>query len=297
MIDAHFHVWRLARGDYDWLADEDASLGRDFSVDDWAAACASTPVRAGILVQAAPTAAETAFVLSMARQRPDLVLGVVGWADLAAADAPATVERLAADPRIVGLRPWLQAIADPDWILAPAVARGLDAIEAVDLVYEALVRPVHLTRLAEVVWRHPGLRIVVDHAAKPDVARDAFEPWASDLRRLAEADTVMCKLSGLLTQASTPTDVAALRPYVETVLDAFGPQRVLWGSDWPVVTTVADYPAWHAMARALLPPETHDAVFATTVRQAYRLPQPAASKPVAEAPAAGPASPESEEQQ
>jgi L-fuconolactonase len=271
MIDAHFHVWRVARGDYDWLAGEDASLRRDFTVDDWAAAGAPTPVRAGVLVQAAPTAAETEFLLSVAQQRPDLVLGVVGWADLAADDAPARVERLAAHPRVVGLRPWLQAIADPDWILAPAVARGLDAIEAADLVYEALVRPVHLSRLAEVVRRHPGLRIVVDHAAKPDIAADAFQPWASDLRRLAAVDTVVCKLSGLLTEAGTRTDAAALRPYVETVLEAFGPQRVLWGSDWPVLTTVTEYRAWHDMARALVPAEAHDAVFAASARRAYRL--------------------------
>lgn len=279
MIDAHFHVWRLDRGDYDWLAAEDSVLRRDFSVDDWVAASAATPVRAGILVQAAPTAAETAFVLSVARQRAEKVVGVVGWADLAADDAAAMVERLAGEPEVVGIRPWLQSIADPDWILAPAVARGLDAIEAVDLVYEALVRPVHLSRLAELVRRRPGLRIVVDHAAKPDIAADAFRPWASDLRRLAEAETVTCKLSGLLTEAGTRTEADALRPYVETVLEAFGPQRVLWGSDWPVVTTVADYQAWHAMARSLVPSELHDAVFATNARRAYRLPPTGAATP------------------
>lgn len=271
MIDAHFHVWRLDRGDYHWLAAEDASLRRDFSIEDWTAATAATPVRAGVLVEAAQSAAETDFVLSVARERPDLVLGVVGWADLAADDAPARVERLAADPSVVGVRPWLQAIEDPDWILGPAVARGLAAIEAAGLVYEALIRPVHLSRVAEVARRQPGLRIVVDHGAKPDIAHDAFEPWASDLRRVAAAGDIYCKVSGLLTEAGTRADTGSLRPYVETVLDAFGPDRVLWGSDWPVVTTVADYPTWHAMARDLVPPEAHDAVFATSVGRAYRL--------------------------
>jgi L-fucono-1,5-lactonase len=272
VIDAHFHVWRLDRGDYDWLAAEDASLRRDFSVQHWTAAAAATPVRAGILVEAAQSAAETDFVLSVAREHADLVLGVVGWADLAADDAPARVERLAADPSIVGIRPWLQAIEDPDWILSPAVARGLAAIEAAGLVYEALIRPVHLSRVAEVARRQPGLRIVVDHGAKPDIARDAFQPWADDLRRVAAAGDIYGKVSGLLTEAGTRTDAGSLRPYVETVLDAFGPDRVLWGSDWPVVTTVADYPAWHAMARELVPPEAHDAVFATNAGRAYRLP-------------------------
>ncbi|WBB80323.1 amidohydrolase family protein [Micromonospora sp. WMMD882] len=271
MIDAHFHVWRIARGDYDWLAGEDARLRRDFTVDDWVAAGVPTPVRAGVLVQAAPTDAETEFVLSVARERPELVAGVVGWVDLAADDAAARVERLAAQPRLVGLRPWLQALDDPDWVLTPSVARGLAAIESADLVYEALARPVHLGRLVEVARRRPGLRIVVDHAAKPDIAADAFEPWASDLRRLAEAPNVVCKLSGLLTEAGDRVDAAALRPYVETVLDAFGPGRVLWGSDWPVVTTVADYASWLATATSLVPPRDHEAVFTTSAVAAYRL--------------------------
>ena len=275
MIDAHFHVWRIARGDYDWLVGEDAALRRDFSMTDWVAAGAATPVRAGVLVQAAPTDAETEYVLSVAREHPDLVAGVVGWVDLAADDAAARVERLAAQPRVVGLRPWLQAIPDPDWILAPAVTRGLAAIESADLVYEALVRPVHLSRLVELVRRRPNLRIVLDHAAKPDIAADVFAPWAADLRRLAEAPTVVCKLSGLLTEAGTRTDAAALRPYVETVLEAFGPQRVLWGSDWPVVTTVADYASWLALATSLVPPADHAAVFTTNAVAAYRLTVPA----------------------
>jgi L-fuconolactonase len=272
VIDAHFHVWRLARGDYDWLAGEDASLRRDFTVDDWLAARVQTPVRAGILVQAAPTAAETEFALDVAREHRDLVLGVVGWADLAAGDAPARVEALAARPRLVGVRPWLQAITDPDWILAPAAGRGLDAVEAAGLVYEALVRPVHLTRVAEVARRHPGLRIVVDHGAKPDIARDEFQPWAGDLREVAAAGDTFCKLSGMLTEAGDRAGPGPLRPYVETVLDAFGPERVLWGSDWPVLTTVAGYRSWLDMARELVPAEAHEAVFEASARRAYRLP-------------------------
>lgn len=274
MLDAHFHVWDYARDDYHWLADEDASLRRDFTVDDWVAATTATPVRAGILVQATPTAAETTFVRAVAKQHPQMILGVVGWADLAADDAPARVEELAADPLVVGLRPWLQAIADPDWVLMPAVEPGLRAIESAGLVYEALIRPAHLPRLVNLVNRQPELRVVVDHAAKPDIAADAFQPWATCLRRLAEAETVTCKLSGLLTEAGARTDGDSLRPYVETVLEAFGPDRVLWGSDWPVLGTVAEYPAWHAMARELVPAPAHAAVFGDTARRTYRLATP-----------------------
>jgi len=272
MIDAHVHVWRIARGDYDWLAGEDAALRRDFTVDDWAVAAAPTSIRAAVLVQATPTAAESAYVQSIARAHPDCVVGVVGWAGLAAADAPARVADLAADPLVVGVRPWLQAIDDPDWILRPAVARGLRAIEEADLVYEALARPVHLPRLVELVERQPGLRVVLDHAAKPDIANGVFDSWAADMRRLAAAGPVVCKLSGLLTEAGTHTAPEDLRPFVETMLAAFGPDRVMWGSDWPVVSTVAPYADWHAIARTLVPTSDHEAVFGGTAVRAYGLP-------------------------
>ena len=271
MIDAHVHVWQIARGDYDWLAGEDVALRRDFTLEDWATAAAPTPVTAAVLVQATPTAAESTFVRSVAAANPDRVVGVVGWAALEDADAPARVAELAEDPVVVGVRPWLQAIEDPSWILRADVARGLAAVEEAGLVYEALALPVHLSRLVELVERRPGLRVVLDHAAKPDIAHGALDAWAADLGRLAAAGPVVCKLSGLLTEAGSRTSEADLRPYVETVLTAFGPDRVMWGSDWPVVSTVASYADWHTMARALVPAADHDAVFADTARRAYGL--------------------------
>ncbi|MFD1714521.1 amidohydrolase family protein [Amnibacterium flavum] len=272
MIDAHLHVWRIDRGDYDWLADEDASLRRDFSLADWAEAAASTPVDSCVIVQATPTRAETHHVLAVARDNPDRVRGVVGWVDFERPEAPDEIASLAADPLLVALRPWLQAIADPDWILGDQVGRALDALEQAGLVYESLIKPVHLTRISELARTRPGLSILVDHGAKPDIAADGFEPWARDLRDLASAsDRVVCKLSGLLTEAGTRTSRDELEPYIATILDAFGPDRVLWGSDWPVVTTVASYADWFAMAHDLVPAEHRDAVFGGTASRIYGL--------------------------
>ncbi len=272
MIDAHVHVWQIARGDYDWLAGEDAALRRDFTLEDWATASAPTPVTSR---GAGPGDAHGRRVgLRAVGGRPRTpTASSASWAGRRSRTPTPrrAVAALAEDPVVVGVRPWLQAIEDPNWILRADVAHGLAAVEEAGLVYEALALPVHLSRLVELVERRPGLRVVLDHAAKPDIAHGALDAWAADLGRLAAAGPVVCKLSGLLTEAGSRTSAADLRPYVETVLAAFGPDRVMWGSDWPVVSTVASYPQWHAMARSLVPAADHDAVFAGTARHAYGL--------------------------
>lgn len=270
MIDAHLHVWQIARGDYDWLDGEDASLSRDFTIEDWSEAAADTPVDECVIVQAAPTRAETDFVLEVARSHADRVRGVVGWIDLDDASAPRDVATLAANPFLVGVRPWLQAIEDPDWILEQRVDPALAAIEKAGIVYEALIKPVHLSRIAELLQRRPALRVIIDHGGKPNIATDDFESWAKDLRHVAaSSDTVACKVSGLLTEAGARAGREALVPYVDTILQAFGPERVLWGSDWPVVTTVRGYADWFEMASRLVPVEYHDSVFGGAANRFY----------------------------
>lgn len=275
MIDAHFHLWRVGRGDYRWLSAEPPSLRRDFDIQDWCTVSGACGVTAGVLVQATPTVAETRYALDLAGRAPDHILGVVGWAELEAAGAAAEVERLAADRRVVAVRPWLQAIPDPDWILSVQVAPALAALAASGLRYEALIRPVHLSRIRALTERHPELPVIIDHGAKPDIAGDGFQPWADDLRRLAESPQVSCKLSGLLTEAGARTGRDQLRPYVETVLEAFGADRVLWGSDWPVVTTATEYGSWFELARSLVPQPWHQAVFGGTAWRVYGLSRPA----------------------
>ena len=273
IIDAHFHCWQLARGDYGWLTPALAPIYRDVAVDDWRAQAGRCGVQAGVLVQAAPTEAETAFLLAQA-ERNDAVLGVVGWADLLAADAPIRIAHLAAQPKLKALRPMLHDLPDPGWILQAQLEPALQAMVDADLALDALVRPVHLPVLLQLCRRHPGLRIVIDHAAKPAVAAGQWQPWADALARLAEQTTAACKLSGLLTEAGPAPRADAARRWARHVLACFGPQRVLWGSDWPVLELAATYGDWWDETQALL--QTCDAsqraaILGDTARQVYRL--------------------------
>lgn len=251
MIDAHFHIWRLARGDYGWLTPALGRIHRDVALDDWRAQARPCGITGGVLVQAAPTLAETRFLLEQAEGADD-VLGVVGWVDLLAADAPAQIGALArAHPKLKSLRPMLQDIADPDWVLQPALASAFEALQRHGLAFDALVRSPHLPRIAELQRRHPGLRIVIDHGAKPDIAQGEWDAWQAGLAGLAAASPqVFCKLSGLWTEAAPGAPVEALGRHVDEILRLFAPSdRVLWGSDWPVLELAGDYAGWHAAAQ------------------------------------------------
>lgn len=273
MIDAHFHIWQLDRGDYGWLTPALGAIHRDVSLDDWRRARATSGITAGLLVQAAPTEAETCFLLDQARDAPD-VLGVVGWVDLLASDAPQRIRALATDPKLRGLRPMLQDLPDPDWILQDALAPALVAMQQAGLVFDALVLPVHLPRILTLALRHPALRIVVDHGAKPAIAAAQWDDWADAVRRLADLPQVFCKLSGLWTEAGHGASVQAVAPYTRHLLDCFGPHRLLWGSDWPVLELAGTYPAWHAAARAQVPAAQQAQVFADTALRAYGVRHP-----------------------
>ena len=270
MIDAHFHIWRLDRADYGWLTPALGAIHRDVSLDDWRRVRAGSGITAGVLVQAAPTEAETRFLLDQARDATD-VLGVVGWVDLLAADAAHRIRALAADPKLVGLRPMLQDLPDPDWILQDRLAPALDAVQAAGLTFDALIKPVHVPRMLALAARFPGLRIVVDHGAKPAIAAGQWDDWAAAMRDLAGVPQVFCKLSGLWTEAATGAPTAVLHPYMRHLLDCFGPQRLLWGSDWPVLELAGDYPAWHAAALSAVPPADRAQVFGATALRAYRI--------------------------
>ena len=250
-IDAHQHFWRRDRGDYDWLSPALAPLWRDFLPDDLVPLLARHGIAGCVLVQAAPTAAETDYMLSLARAH-SVIRGVVGWTDLAAPDAPARIAALAADPQLVGLRPMLQDLPDDDAILDPAVQPALAAMATQGLALDALIRPRHLTRLRTLRDRHPDLKIVIDHAAKPDIASGDLAGWARDLAAVAADCRTHIKLSGLVTEAAAEWQVADLKPVAETVLAAFGPDRVMWGSDWPVLNLAGTYDQWVAATEELL---------------------------------------------
>jgi L-fuconolactonase len=273
MIDAHFHIWQLDRADYGWLTPALAPIYRDVAIADWRAVSRPCGITGGVVVQAAPTEAETDFLLHQADAADD-VLGVVGWVDMLAADAPRRIEVLARQAKLKGLRPMLQDIADPDWILQPRVAPALQAMADAGLVFDALIKPVHLPRILTLAQRHPTLRIVIDHGAKPDIAGGQWDDWALGMRRLADDTGAFCKLSGLWNEAGADTQPSSLQPYARWVLDGFGAARCLWGSDWPVLELAGDYAAWFAFAQGLVPShasEDCEALFSATARSVYRL--------------------------
>jgi L-fuconolactonase len=270
-VDAHHHVWRLERGDYGWLT-PDLPIHRDYDLQDLRPLLGDST--ATVLVQAAATEAETHFLLQVARESDGLVRGVVGWVDLAAADAPARIASLAGDALLKGLRPMLHDIPDNDWILRADVQPALSEIAARGLVFDALIRPPHLPVVLELARRLPALRIVIDHGAKPNIAGGGLQPWATDIARVAAETQAVCKLSGLVTEAAPDWSVAGLRPYVDHLLDVFGPRRLMWGSDWPVVDLAGGYRRWRDATLELLrhlPDGSRVAVLGGTAATVYRL--------------------------
>src|SRR5205085_10025722 len=179
-IDAHHHLWTLARGDYDWLTPDLAPIYRDFCLSDLTPHLSAADIKGTILVQAAPTEAETMFLLDIA-ENADLVLGVVGWTDFDTADSLARIEALAGRKLLVGLRPMVQDIADDDWLLRPALAPQLHAMAQAGLVFDALVKPRHLPRLLRLIDRHPDLNFVLDHGGKPDLKSGEIKSWQDDV--------------------------------------------------------------------------------------------------------------------
>jgi L-fuconolactonase len=270
-IDAHHHVWRIARGDYGWLT-PDLPIHRDYGLADLMPLLGD--VTGTVLVQAAPTEAETRFMLETARASRGLVRGVVGWADLAAPDAPERIARLAEDRLLKGLRPMLQDVAETGWILRDELAPALRAMAAHGLRLDLLMQPRHLDLVPALAARHPDLPMVLDHAGKPDIAGGAFEDWARQVALIARETPVFCKMSGLVTEAGAGWDVPRLAPYTDHLLHCFGPARLLWGSDWPVVDLAGGYRRWRDASETLLahlPGPDRDAVLGGTASRFYAL--------------------------
>jgi L-fuconolactonase len=263
-IDAHQHFWRRARGDYRWLRDDDAALEplrRDFEPPHLQPLLERHGVMQTVLVQAADSVAETRFMLSLANEHA-FVGAVVGWVDLSHPESVDELHDLARHARFRGVRPMLQDLDDAQWIATAPRAEAVQALIDLGLRFDALVKPPQLAPLLRFLARWPDLPVVVDHAAKPPLAQgfdsDAMRAWRDAIARVAEHPRACCKLSGLVTEmaaqdAATPERiVAVLRPVWHTLLEAFGPSRLMWGSDWPVLTLAAGYGDWLAASDALL---------------------------------------------
>lgn len=272
-IDAHQHFWKIARGDYDWMGPPVAPIIRDYLPADLQPHLKAAGIEKTVLVQAAATVPETEFMLELA-EREATIGGVVGWIDLDAPDAPAVLKRLAGHRKFRGIRPMLQDIDDTFFILAEHRVAVLEALPSLGLTFDALVQPRHLPVVAALADRLPELKIVVDHGAKPFIAMGVIEPWASDMAALAKHQNVFAKISGLLTEAGADRSAAALKPYVDTLLSAFGPERLMFGSDWPVVELAATYDDWWRIANELtagLSEAGRKAIFGGTAARFYRI--------------------------
>jgi L-fuconolactonase len=281
IIDAHHHVWDLRVRDQDWITGPAmAGIRRDFFVDDLRPSAQAAGVAATVVVQTVTVAAETRELLSLAAQDP-LVAGVVGWADLS---SPAVAGELAelqggvGGDYLVAIRHQVQSEPDPDWLRRPDVIRGLRAVAGAGLCYDLVVRPHQLPAASYAAAAVPGLTFVLDHAAKPPIATGDLAPWTTAISEFAARPNTVCKLSGLVTEAAIGAELPEFAPVADVVLSAFGPGRVMFGSDWPVCLLASDYASVVALARALvtgLSDAERTAVFAATAARVYGIPVPA----------------------
>ncbi|ACP27102.1 amidohydrolase 2 [Sinorhizobium fredii NGR234] len=249
-IDSHQHYWTLGLGHNDWPGPDLRPIFRDFGPDDLKPHLTAAGIGSTVLVQAAPNVAETDFLLEIAA-REETVAAVVGWVDILGSSAGSELQRLKGHPKFRGIRPMLQGIAETAWILRPEAIATLEMLPHMDLRFDALIQPRHLPVIAALADRLPNLPIVVDHGAKPFIAEGRLEPWATDMAALARRPNVHVKLSGLVTEAGGNWSVERLHPYATHLIGAFGAERVMFGSDWPVVLLDADYAEWFAAAQAL----------------------------------------------
>lgn len=278
IIDAHHHVWDLKVRPQGWITGEElAPLNRSFAVADLEPEARAAGVTATVVVQTATVPEETPELLALAAEG-GVVAGVVGWTDLTApdvADALARLRELPGGDRLVGIRHQVQEEPDPHWLLRPDVRRGLLAVASAGLAYDLVVKPHQLPAAVAAAAGLTGLTFVLDHLGKPPIATGTRDPWADDLRQFAALPNTVCKLSGLLTEAVPGSwRIDDLQPYVETALKAFGPTRLLFGSDWPVSTLEAGYSEVVRITDRLtdsLSPVEKDALFRLNATRVYNL--------------------------
>jgi L-fuconolactonase len=273
LIDAHQHFWNTARGDYGWMASlpPDAPILRTILPGELEPHLKRWGIERTVLVQAAPSVEETEYMLGLADATP-FVGKVVGWIDFEKPEDRRHLERLAKHPKFAGVRPMIQDIADPDWMHRPDVQWGYRALIDLDLSFDALGYPVHLDNFLRLFDRYPTMRTVVDHCMKPVIREGRFDDWAAGVERIARQTPVFCKLSGLATEAAPGWTVETLRPYAGHVLSVFGPERVMWGSDWPVLEMAGSYDNWREAAEAIVATgPAFDRVFGGTAAKFYRI--------------------------
>jgi L-fuconolactonase len=280
VVDAHHHVWDLATRDQPWITGaEMAPIRRSFGVGDLRPSARQAGVTGTVLVQTVTVADETPELLALAAADP-LVAGVVGWTDLTSPAISDELARLAAGPggrHLVGIRHQVQSEPDQDWLRRPDVIRGLRAVAAAGLRYDLVVLPHQLAASAYAASAVPELTLILDHAGKPPIGRGDLDPWRAAIRALAARPNTACKLSGLVTEAPPGAPLDAFVPVADVILEEFGPDRIMFGSDWPVCLLASDYAGVIELAQLLtagLSDTERTAVFSSTAVRLYGLGAP-----------------------
>ena len=273
-IDAHQHFWIYSPDEYGWIDDSMAALRRDFLPNDLKLELERSGFHGSVAVQARQTLEETRWLLELAESSP-WILGIVGWVDLRSRDVRSQLKVLAQNPKLVGIRHIVQSEPDDRFLLQPDFLRGISALEEFDLAYDILIYTKHLPVAAEFVQRFPRQRFVLDHLAKPPIKSGDIESWAQGIRRLAEFPNLFCKLSGLVTEADwqhwQPEQII---PFLDVAFEAFGPDRLMIGSDWPVCLVAASYARWVEVLQAYLlqqNPDFRESVLGGNARRFWRL--------------------------
>jgi L-fuconolactonase len=274
MLDSHHHFWRYDPAEYGWIDDSMAALRRNFLPADLKPEIDAVGIEGVVSVQARQSLQETRWLLELADQH-DFIRGVVGWVPLVSPTVASDLEPLAANPKLRAVRHVLQDESDPDYMLRSDFNEGMWALERFGLAYDVLIYERQLPQAIRFVDRHSRQVFVLDHIAKPRVRDNLLSPWQENIRELAHRENVYCKLSGVATEADWQSWTAGqLRPYLETAIEAFGPRRIMFGSDWPVCLLACKYSTWHRLIRdftSLLSSAEQQRIFGETAIEAYKL--------------------------
>jgi L-fuconolactonase len=274
-VDSHQHFWQLSRGDYRWLTPELKVLYQDFLPEQLSTELAKNNVSQTVLVQAAESEAETHFLLELAKNT-DFVAGVVGWVDMEDPLAVTKLTNLAKNSYFKGIRPMLQDIDDVNWILKDDFTPIFGFMAKNKLTFDVLIRDVHLSNIHILAQRYPTLKIVINHCAKPNLSKLPSDFWKDRLANIAECKNVYIKLSGLLTQAPQGRVLKeTIQPYFDFVIATFSTDRILWGSDWPVIKLNGEYKTWVKMTESLLDNcsvKERQNIWSLNAKQFYNLP-------------------------
>lgn len=251
-IDAHQHFWNYNPKEYDWINDDMAVIRKDFLPAQLKAELISAEIDSVISVQARQSEAETHQLLAFAKEH-DFIAGVVGWLPMASANFEAILATYRQEPKLKGLRHVIQGESDDRYILSEAFNRGVRRTLEAGLAYDILILERHLPHATKFADHHEGQRLILDHIAKPKIAKGEIEPWRKNLKELAQREHVYCKLSGVVTEANIKNwKESDLLPFIEVAMEAFGPQRLMFGSDWPVLLTGMSYQAWINMIKNIV---------------------------------------------